>query len=77
MRINKTELNNKYLTNIKNIKNKYLTKEENAYIGEYYCSDEEELHRSLDREVIYLLQELGYNEIVFEYIDASNYFWYS
>lgn len=72
-----TELNNKYLTNIKNIKNKYLKKEKNIYFGEYCCTDEEELHKQLDNELINLLKELGYQEVVNEYTEAKDYFWYS
>lgn len=73
----KTELNNKYLTNIKNIKNKQLKKEKNIYFGKYCCTDEEELHKQLDNELINLLKELGYLEVVNEYTEAKDYFWYS
>lgn len=72
-----TELEDKYLINIKDIKNKYLKEEKNAYFGKYCCSDEEELHKQLDNELINLLEELGYQEVVNEYKEAKDYFWYS
>ena len=77
MRINKTELELKYLRKINDIKSTYLKPSKLSYYGKYECLDEEELHEKLDDLLIALIGELGYQEIVNQYEDAKECFWYS
>ena len=59
----------KYLKEIKEIEAEFL----------YTLSgtDEEELHIRMDKVLIKLLRDLGYEEIVKEYKKAEKHFWYA
>lgn len=65
----------RYLRKFKKLREKFIyttpkRKEES-------CEDNEEYHRQADNLLLELLKELGYNQLIKEYDEASYWFWYA
>ena len=63
------EINEKYLKEIDEINEKHVKND--------YVVDNEGYHCEMDDLLENLLKELGYEEIVKKYNEASSFFWYS
>ena len=61
------KFNEKYKKEINDLKLQY----------EADAIDEEDYHRAFDEILCSLLRELGYRDIVFEFKEAKEHFWYS